>query len=55
MSILQETPTNGQSVFPIAGPWCRVSLFLPLNKAFVALYIVLIMLAYLQEFDELTF
>ncbi|XP_015055261.1 serine carboxypeptidase-like 18 [Solanum pennellii] len=23
MSILQETPTNGQSVFPIAGPWCR--------------------------------
>lgn len=23
MGILQETPTNGQSVFPIAGPWCR--------------------------------
>ncbi|MCE3050334.1 hypothetical protein HAX54_046924 [Datura stramonium] len=23
MSILQETPTNSQSIFPIAGPWCR--------------------------------
>lgn len=23
MSILQETPTNVQSIFPIAGPWCR--------------------------------
>ncbi|XP_055807989.1 serine carboxypeptidase-like 17 [Solanum dulcamara] len=23
MSILQETPANVQSVFPIAGPWCR--------------------------------
>lgn len=23
MSILQETPSNAQSIFPIAGPWCR--------------------------------